>query len=102
MSRMIHILDTLHNYCNKIVVCNIKQVGDIILYIKITKKKKKKSTTYQDLISKVDCIMDFMVKGVVRSMVDEAFSRRTFITSSSRSTKIQCIFEIECYVGCLE
>ena len=41
MSRMIHILDTLHNYCNKIVVCNIKQVGDIILYIKITKKKKK-------------------------------------------------------------
>ena len=40
MSRMIHILDTLHNYCNKIVVCNIKQVGDIILYIKITKKKK--------------------------------------------------------------
>lgn len=46
--------------------------------------------------------MDFMVKGVVRNMVDEAFSRRTFIASSSRSTKIQCIFEIECYVGCLE
>ena len=46
---MMHILDTLHNYCNKIVVCNIKQVGDIILYIKITKKKK--CTTHQDLIS---------------------------------------------------